>query len=134
MRQVAAQPRFAALVADEHEGYQRHVLIRSAGEPALERWLDAPVPLAPSHLLVLVTPGALDEPSLLSSLPDLLAAPLASGGSIAAIWLGIRALAREPEKVRRLSEELKTTVVVPDGGFTVTPGAGLYAGLGAGGT
>ncbi|MFE3786116.1 hypothetical protein ACFXPA_48980, partial [Amycolatopsis sp. NPDC059090] len=34
----------------------------------------------------------------------------------------------------RLSEELKTTVVVPDGGFAVMPGVGLYAGAGAGGT
>ena len=112
-------------VAEPHE---RHVLIRCHDEA------DPPVgpfPLEPRQLLVLATPGAHQEPSLVDALPALLSDFMED---IESVWLGIGSLATDVEATQQLADELGVEVVAPDGGVVAMPGAALYAGHTAGGT
>jgi len=110
------------------EPHERHVLIRCPDEADP---LIGPVPLEPGQLLVLATPGAHRQPSLMADLPALLSDFL---GEVESVWLGIGSLAADTDAAQRLAVELDVEVVAPDGGVAAMPGAALYAGHTAGGT
>lgn len=133
MKGVTMNPENGLLIAERHARFERHVLVRRRDEPAIDDRSIGQVPLVPAQLFVLVSSAARAEPSLATALPAVLTALPELTPSIESIWLGAAGLGAEPELALRLAKELDSVVVAPDGGFTVAPGAGLYAGYGEGG-
>lgn len=111
--------------------HERHVLVRHRDESDMDPRLVGVAPVEPGQLLVLATPGAHQVPTLVSTLPALLADFM---DGITSVWVGVGGLAASAPLLADLSSALGASVVAPDGGVAAMPGAALYAGYGAGGT
>jgi hypothetical protein len=129
MDQQHAQP--GLLVVEEHELNDRQVLIRHRDEAGAGQPRTGAAPLAGNELLVLATPVARRVSSFVDELPGLLRGRTTG---VELLWLGVDALAADPEVALRLAKDLGLEIAAPDGGLAVTAGAALYAGHGVGGT
>ena len=110
-----------------------HALVRRRGEAAIELSRLDRAPAVVGQILVLVTPGAAQAPSLAAELPSLLR-PLAIGTNVRALRIGLPGYAADPRAPQFLADRLDVAVFAPDGPFCMLPEAAWYAGHGTGGT
>lgn len=108
-----------------------HALVRRRNEAAIEVSRLDRAPAVAGQILVLVTPGAAQAPSLAAELPSLLR-PHAMNAR--ALRICLPGYAADPRAPQFLADRLDVAVFAPDGPFCMLPEAAWYAGHGTGGT